>query len=101
MKRFVVFRNPGQNWMKDMPTREQPLWDEHAAFMDNLFDSGTVFLGGPFADHNGALVILNAASEAAARAMLRDDPWEIHDIQITVSVREWLIFLDSTEKQSG
>jgi hypothetical protein len=33
--------------------------------------------------------------------MLHDDPWETHDIQVTSSVREWLIFLDSREKPSG
>ena len=37
---FLVFRGPGPAWVAGTPTREQPLWDEHAAFMDRLFEEG-------------------------------------------------------------
>jgi uncharacterized protein len=33
--------------------REQTYWDDHARFMDALFDAGVVILGGPFADGIG------------------------------------------------
>ena len=39
---FLVFRGPGPSWVPGRPTREQPLWDEHAAFMDRLFEQGRV-----------------------------------------------------------
>jgi len=101
VKTFVVFRSPGSRWMKGIPTREQPLWDEHAPFMDSLFDTGVILLGGPYTDHSGAMLIIQTEDETAVFGMLHDDPWETHDIQVTSSVREWLIFLDSREKPSG
>ena len=39
---FLVFRGPGHSWVPGTPTREQPLWNEHAAFMDRLFEQGRV-----------------------------------------------------------
>ena len=43
--------------------------------MDALFDAGLVILAGPFADGSGSLVILDAESVEAARAIFQNDPW--------------------------
>jgi uncharacterized protein YciI len=77
------------------PTREQPLWDEHAAFMDRLFEQGRIVLGGPLADDSRALVIVEAADTNAARALFRDDPWVRQEILVDGDVIEWTVFLDS------
>lgn len=97
-KTFAMFRNHGKNWVEGTPVRQQPLWDEHAAFTDKLFDSGAIMLAGPYADNTGSLLIVYAEDEAAANEMMRDDPWTIHDIMDVSSVREWTIFLDSRTK---
>ena len=34
---FLVFRDPGPSWVPGLQSRQQPLWDEHAAFMDAMF----------------------------------------------------------------
>jgi hypothetical protein len=39
---FAVFRSPGPAWVAGTPTREQPLWNEHAMFIDNLFNAGYI-----------------------------------------------------------
>src|SRR5262249_13792229 len=58
---FLAFREPGPSWAPGVHTREQRLWDEHAAFMDDLYARGHVVLAGPYADGSGrALVILDA-----------------------------------------
>lgn len=101
MKTFLVYRAQGSRSTKGTPSRQQPLWDEHAAFMNALFDTGCIILAGPYADYNGAMLIVEAEDEAAAVDMFRDDPWTINDIMYTGSVREWLIFMDSREKQEG
>ncbi len=100
-KTFAMFRNHGANWKEGTPVRQQPLWDEHAAFTDNLFDSGAILLAGPYADNTGTLLIVLAEDEAAALTMMDDDPWKIHDILDVVQVKEWTIFLDAREKQPG
>jgi hypothetical protein len=73
---FLAFREPGRSWAPGVPTRQQPLWDEHAAFMGDLFASGHVVLAGPYADFSRALVNLDADDAKEASALLSGGPWE-------------------------
>ena len=68
--------------------------------MDALFDDGVVILAGPFADGSGSLVILDAESEQAARAIFQNDPWAQEDILVAADVKEWTIFLDARDRAS-
>jgi uncharacterized protein YciI len=101
MKTIAVFLRPGSNWNPDLPVRKQSYWDEHARFMDALFDAGTVILAGPFADGSGSMVIVVAESPEAARAIFREDPWNHKDILVAVDAKEWTIFLDGRDKAQG
>jgi uncharacterized protein len=71
---FVVDRPAGSDWVPGKGAREQPLWPEHAAFMDGLFARGVIMLGGPFEDGSGALLVMRVADEAEARELLAPDP---------------------------
>ena len=93
---YAVFLRPGSLWDSQKSVREQPYWDDHARYMDAIFESGVVILGGPFTDGSGSMVIVKAASALDARAMYRDDPWTVHDVLVVADVKEWTIFLDST-----
>ncbi len=57
---FVILWAPGAAWTPGKTVREQAYWDEHAEFMDRLFENGTVIMGGPFSDGTGSLVIVEA-----------------------------------------
>ena len=57
---FVAISSAGPNRDLSKGTREQPLWDEHAAFIDQLVDDGFVWMGGPFVDEGGSLLMFNA-----------------------------------------
>jgi uncharacterized protein len=92
---FLVFRDPGPAWVPGTPTRQQPLWNEHAVFMDRLFEEGRIVLGGPYADYSRALVIVEARDAEEASALFRDDPWSTAGILIPSDVIEWTVFLDS------
>ena len=92
---FLVFRNPGPSWVEGRHTREQPLWDEHAVFMDRLFEKGRVVLGGPYADGSPALVIVEARDREEAVALFADDPWTTEKILGVGEVIEWTVYLDS------
>src|SRR5262245_4522250 len=78
-----------------LPMREQPRWDEHAAFMDGLADDGFVVLGGPLDDASRALLIVNAASERAVRARLAADPWMPLGIRRIAKIERWEILLSA------
>src|SRR5262245_20320901 len=92
---FLAFRKPGPSWVPGVPTRQQPLWEAHAAFMDDLFARGLVVLAGPYADASRALVIMVAEDAAQVSALFRGDPWEEAGILVPDQVIEWVIYLDS------
>jgi len=98
-KTIAIFQRLGSQWNPDKPVREQPYWDDHARFMDALFDAGEVILGGPFADGSGSMVILAAESVEAARAIFQEDPWTLHDVLVAGEVKEWTLFLDGRDKR--
>ncbi len=99
MKNAVVaFMRRGSQWNPDKAVREQAYWDEHAQFMDALFDRGKVILAGPFPDASGSLIILAVENVEEAKEILRDDPWAEQDIVIAGEVKLWTIYLDVREK---
>jgi hypothetical protein len=48
---FAVTTAKGANWDHGRGNREQPYWDQHAAFADGLVDRGVIILGGPWTAH--------------------------------------------------
>ena len=91
---FVVISSAGPNRDRSMSTREQPLWNEHAALIDQLVAEGFILMGGPLVDESGAMLIVNADDENAVREKLKDDPWYRHGILKLESVKRWQVFID-------
>ncbi len=91
---FVAISSAGPHRDLSNGTREQPLWDEHAAFIDKLVDDGFILMGGPLVDEGGSLLIFNANDENEVREKLKDDPWSEHGILKLESVKRWQIFID-------
>src|SRR5215204_1029664 len=91
---FIVMSAAGLNRDHAKGTRDQPYWNQHAAFIDNLVEEGFIMLGGPLPDEGGAVLIVRASSGAEVRDRLRPDPWYVHGILIPQSVRCWDIFID-------
>jgi uncharacterized protein len=100
MTTFAVTIASGTKWVDGLGAREQPLWDEHATFMDRLFDDGHVLLGGPFADGSGALVIVEMETDnpARVRAVFEADPWVTGGVRTVAEVKHWQIFLDARNR---
>lgn len=71
---YAVIREHGEAWNAARGLREQRDWDEHAAFMDGLFEEGFVVLAGPLGN-DAALLICAAADADEVRARLAPDPW--------------------------
>ena len=91
---FVAISSAGPNRDSSKGTREQPFWNEHAAFIDNLVDDGFILMGGPLVDEGGSLLIFNAEDENEVREKLKNDPWARHGILKLESVKRWEIFID-------
>jgi uncharacterized protein YciI len=48
---------------------------DHRAWLSGLVDAGTVLSTGPYTDGSGALILVSAADENAARALFESDPF--------------------------
>lgn len=96
---FVILWAPGPAWVPDKTVREQPYWEQHATFMDQLFEDGMVALGGPFADATGSLVIVEAENEREVAEVFARDPFVEHGIFALNGLKQWLIFLDARRKE--
>ena len=69
-------RAPRPTFGQDMTAAEGALMGEHGAYLGRLAERGSVVVFGPVADPQGfwGLLILETASEAAARELLGQDP---------------------------
>jgi uncharacterized protein YciI len=92
----VVLHRSGPKWDRSKPMEEQSGWDAHAAFMDDLVDSGFIVIGGPLDDDRVAHAI-QAASEEDIHATLARDPWSETHLTIA-SIEPWTIRLDGTRR---
>lgn len=94
---FVVNQIRGTSWDASKPIRSQALWDEHAAFMDQLTTDGFIVLGGPLGDPEAeAMLVVDAADEETAKATLAKDPWRDSGHLIAPKIQPWTIVLESS-----
>ena len=95
---FLAFSSAGPNREASKGTREQPFWDEHVAFIDQLVDEDFILMGGPLVDEtgipHGALLIVNAEDENEVKEKLTNDPWFEKGILKLESIKRWQIFID-------
>jgi uncharacterized protein len=96
---FVTVSSAGPNADLSKTTREQPFWDEHVAFIDQLVEEDFILMGGPLVDEaglpRGALLIVNADDEKEVGEKLKNDPWFERGILKLESIRRWEIFIDN------
>ena len=97
---FVILWAPGAAWAPGKTVREQADWDEHAEFMDRLFENETVVMGGPFSDGTGSLVIVEAEGIDEVSTLFAQDPFVLHQIFSPRGLKQWQLFLDARQKVS-
>jgi hypothetical protein len=94
---LMVQKRSGPQWDASRPMEQQSGWPAHAAFMDSLVDAGVIVLGGPLADEHRVALVVEAASEDAARAAFAPDPWIPSHLRID-SIERWTIRLDGRRR---
>jgi len=96
---FVAISSAGPNRDSSKGAREQPFWDEHAAFIDQPVEEGFILMGGPLLDERGmaqgALLIVKAEDENEVREKLKNDPWFEKGVLKLESLKRWQIFVDA------
>jgi uncharacterized protein len=94
---FAVTTAKGPNWDHNRGIREQPYFEEHAAFADDLVERGVIILGGPIASDNDediALLAVEAPGEGSVRLVFLDDPWFEHGVFRLKRIWPWSLWLD-------
>lgn len=91
---LVVMRRSGPEWDPAKPMEEQAAWPAHAAYMDQLVDSGFIVLGGPLADEHRVVHVVAADSEDEIRAAYACDPWSESHLRVD-TIDPWTIRLDA------
>jgi uncharacterized protein YciI len=71
---FVVIYTPGPAWRTGKSATEQPFFREHVRYMQQVFATKQLLMGGPFLDTEAGLGILDVASEGQAREIVTRDP---------------------------
>ena len=94
MELFVLRLERGGPWDWSLDMREQDGWDDHAAFMDDLVEKGSIILGGPLEDKRYTLHVIHAESDQAVRDLFATDPWWVNGMLTPVSIERWTILLD-------
>ena len=89
----VVLTRDGPQWSPSRPLEEQSDWLAHAAFMDELVDTGVIVLGGPLGDERRVVHAIEAESVDAVRATLARDPWSETHLRLA-TIDQWTIRLD-------
>src|SRR5438477_10184644 len=96
---FIAMSSAGTKAAPSNVTRQQPFWDEHAAFIDPLVAERVIRMGGPLIEEaeipDGALLIVSAEDENEVREKLKNDPWFEKGILKLESVSRWKIFIDA------
>jgi hypothetical protein len=91
---FVVRHQSGPEWKPSAAMEDQSLWQEHAAFMDDLIESGFLVLGGPLAGGPRVGHMVEAESEDVVRETFAADPWNESHLK-TDSLERWTLRLDA------
>jgi uncharacterized protein YciI len=74
--------------MRDAPDRVRTAAPRHASYWRGLQLHG--YLGGPFADRSGGLIVFETESGAAAEVLVADDPFLREHLLEHHWVKQWL-----------
>ena len=95
--RVVVRWRAGPAWTSG-PPEEQPGWEQHAVFIDDLIERGIFVMGGPFADYSGSHTLLENVSEEQARELVLQDPFVENGVFELDDVRAWNVYVDELSR---
>ena len=96
-QRLVVRFRAGPTWASGS-IREQPGWDAHADYVDDLIERGIFVMGGPFTDDSGSQSLLEGVDVDEAKRILHEDPFMKNGVFELEEVREWNIFVDELSR---
>ena len=98
LRTFAVTFRTGPAWDKARPPNEQKHFGDHSANLRKLRQEGRILLGGRFGDVG--LVLLRAASDEEARALVAADPSVAAGVFVA-DIQPWSTFMAGTVEAGG
>ena len=95
---LVIFR-AGPTW-ESGPPEDQPDWDAHADWVDDLIARGTFVMGGPLTDYSGSVSLLEGLNAIEAGELVLTDPFVRNGVFELDSVRDWTVYVDELSAES-
>jgi uncharacterized protein YciI len=92
--RVVLRIAPGPTWKTGKP-EDQPGWDEHAAFIDDLIDRGVFFMGGPWTNRRGSMSIWEGMNADEVLEVMQGDPFVQNGVFLIDDCADWTVYVDA------
>jgi uncharacterized protein YciI len=94
ISRVVLRIGPGPAWTSGLP-EEQPGWDAHAEFIDELIERGVFVMGGPYAGRLGSMSIWEGMTADEVRDVMQHDPFVLNGVFEIEDVADWVVYVDT------
>jgi uncharacterized protein YciI len=92
--RVVLRVGPGPTWTTGLP-EDQPGWDEHAAFIDDLIERGLFVMGGPWTNRLGSMSLWEGMDAQEVRDVMQRDPFVLNGVFEIEDVADWTVYVDT------
>ena len=94
IQRVVLRVGPGPTWTTGLP-EDQPGWDEHAAFIDDLIERGVFVMGGPWTTRLGSMSLWEGMDAGEVRETMQRDPFVLNGVFEIEDVADWTVYVDT------
>ena len=98
MARYLIRVERGGPWDWSRDMRKQDGWDDHAAYMDGIFEEGFLLLAGPVEGKKETIWVVEAESEDDIRRRMAEDPWAANGMLTPIRIERWDIVMDRLPK---
>jgi uncharacterized protein YciI len=92
--RVVLRVGPGPAWKSGLP-EDQPGWDDHARFIDDLIERGVFIMGGPWAGRLGSMSLWEGLNADEVRRVMQSDPFIQNGVFEIEDCADWTVYVDT------
>jgi uncharacterized protein YciI len=92
--RVVLRLGPGPTWKSGRP-EDQPGWNDHARFVDDLTDRGHFVMGGPWTNRLGSMSVWEGMDADEVRGVMEGDPFLQNGVFVIEDVADWTVYVDT------
>jgi len=101
MARWVIRVQRGGPWDFSKDMRQQDGWDDHAAYMDGIFDEGFLLLAGPLEGDKETMWVVEAESREQILERMKEDPWSPNGMLTPTKIERWDVVMDRLPKPNN